>query len=217
MTKQAVLTRICLTRMRRCPDSERHGALWMQRPAPMGYLFVPSAAVLRRAAHLDRRWIPLSLRIGRSKCIGPMPEKCSRTVSAFSMPRRAAKQCTPRWFIFFAFQEEFSMTQVLSVALSVAAVFLLVRLLSTPLRWFLEAVHQHALRRGPARFCQFTRAPDGALYRRHRARGLHRRLFRPARLCSHRADADVSVSRAGAASHPTAAAAGAASRRIHAF
>ena len=28
------------------------------------------------------------------------------------------------------------MTQVLSVALSVAAVFLLVRLLSTPLRWF---------------------------------------------------------------------------------
>ncbi len=81
----------------------------------------------------------------------------------------------------------------------------------------LEAVHQHALRRGPARPCQFTRAPDRALYRGHRARGLHRRLFRPARLCSRRADAAVSVSRAGAASRPTAAAAGAASRRIHAF
>ena len=109
------------------------------------------------------------------------------------------------------------MTQVLSVALSVAAVFLLVRLLSTPLRWFWKLCINTlcgAVLLGLVNLL----APLTGLYIAVTAPvGLHRRLFRPARLCRRRADAAVSVSRAGAASRPTAAAAGAASRRIRAL
>lgn len=109
------------------------------------------------------------------------------------------------------------MTQVLSVALSVAAVFLLVRLLSTPLRWFWKLCINTlcgAVLLGLVNLL----APLTGLYIAVTApAACIGRLFRPARLCSRRADAAVSVSRAGAASRPTAAAAGAASRRIHAL
>lgn len=109
------------------------------------------------------------------------------------------------------------MTQVLSVALSVAAVFLLVRLLSTPLRWFWK-------------LCINTLCGAvllGLVNLLAPLTGLYIAVTAPAAcivgffglpgFAARRADAAVSVSRAGAASRPTAAAAGAASHRIHAF
>ena len=103
------------------------------------------------------------------------------------------------------------MTQVLSVALSVAAVFLLVRLLSTPLRWFWK-------------LCINTLCGAvllGLVNLLAPLTGLYIAVTAPAACIvgffGLPGFAAVSVSRAGAASRPTAAAAGAASRRIHAL
>lgn len=109
------------------------------------------------------------------------------------------------------------MTQVLSVALSVAAVFLLVRLLSTPLRWFWKLCINTLCGAVLLGLVNLLAPLTGLYIACHRAPRPCIVGFSACRLCSRRADAAVSVSRAGAASRPTAAAAGAASRRIHAF
>ena len=71
------------------------------------------------------------------------------------------------------------MTQVLSVALSVAAVFLLVRLLSTPLRWFWKLCINTLCGAVLLGLVNLLAPRPGSISPSPRPQ-LHRRLFRPA-------------------------------------